>query len=118
MKIEIGFEGRPTEDGRTIASGAFYWEDLPLPVFMLEGFRDMAYDTRRVVGRITELERTGDTIIATLDVDIPPDYVVSIDGADAVVDTVELEDGTFEWFFTSMKIVGGTLIARESWAWE
>lgn len=117
MRVDIGYEGHETEDGRTILPGALTWGELPLPVFNYEG-SGSPYEMRKIIGHIVELERVGNVIQATMDIDIPAGYVLSLDGADADLETVEKEDGSFNVIFKSMRIAGGTLIPEESWAWK
>ncbi len=111
-KSVIAYEGRTTVDKRTIVQGSLYWGELPLPVF-----QQYDYDFRSAdcVGKIVALERVGDTIIATMDIELPSGYVLSLDGEEAVMDHDKNEHS---WLIKSMKIVGGTLIPIESWAWK
>jgi hypothetical protein len=106
--VVIAYEGKATEDGRTILSGALYWEDLPLPVFAFEG-----EGLRNVVGKIVELERTDDgKVVALLSFDMPSGYALSLDGEDA---SISYEFETV--LFSRLRVAGGTLIPRAAWAW-
>lgn len=118
MKVVIGYEGHTTEDGRTILPGALTWGELPLPIFTLGN--DTPYDIRKVVGHITELERVGNEVIATMSIDIPAGYVLSLDGADAEIDYEYsgADDRHPHIIFMSMRIAAGTLIPEEKWAWK
>lgn len=111
-RVVIAFEGRETEDGRTILPGALFWEDLPLPVFAFEG--EGSSGAREVVGKIVKLERTEwGEVVATMSIEMPSDYVLSLDGGDT-----QLEVEGSKITFSKMRICGGTLIPRASWAWN
>ncbi|QDH93127.1 hypothetical protein QDA02_gp38 [Microbacterium phage Margaery] len=53
----LAFEDRETDDGRMIAAGALVWPVLPIA--LLDG------DSRKPLGRVTEITREGNTIRAT-----------------------------------------------------
>lgn len=109
----IAYEGRATTDGRLIELGALYWEELPLPVFGFDNPELIGF--RQVVGKIIDLKRQGNVLLATLDIDLPAGYCLSLDsdGADYVFNK---ESGIMS--ATKMRVCAGTLIPIEAWAWN
>lgn len=107
IPIPFAFEGETTYDGRTIEPGALYWNGLPLPVFS-HG------EDRKVIGSIVDLERVGNTIVATMSIPISDNYALSLDGMDAEITT---KIDPLSVIFSRMRVAGGTIIPREAWAW-
>lgn len=118
----IAYEGVETVDGRTIAPGALWWRDLPLPVFW---FRDETFSrAANCVGLITRLERDRNSVVwAEVDVtgldtrDWPEGFILSLDGDEAVIDFTGTESEP-KWVYRSMRVAAGTLLAKEAWAWK
>jgi hypothetical protein len=111
----IAYEGRKTEDGRIFDLGALYWTKLPLPVLRFEPEGVFRNTAGQIIGLHVVLNGDENEVWATLDTPVSEDYVLSLDGDDAVGDYSEADK---EWRFSKMRIAAGTLIPREMWAWK
>ena len=113
-RVVLAYEGRKTEDGRLILDGALYWDELPLPVFAFQSAESVG--GRNVVGKIVELSRNDrGEVEALMDIEMPSDYILSLDGDSAMFDLIGEPPVVV---FSKMKVRGGTLIPRASWAWS
>lgn len=112
-RVPLAFEGVKTVDGRVVL--ALYWEDLPLPVVIKS---QSTWESVIRVGNIVELERINDVIWADLELkmEMPEDYVLSLDGECGEILTDCYDPGAI--LIQSMKVRGGHLIPRENWAWK
>lgn len=108
------YEGVESKDHRLIMPGALTWDELPLPVFRQ---LDNYYGTMLRVGAIVALRREGNTVWATLDIEMPEDHCLCLDGVNAVVD-FEGTDINPRWVFRSMKVAAATIFPEASWAWH
>lgn len=109
----IAYEGQATKDGRLIEFGALHWNELPLPVLQFDN--PQLLGMRKVVGKIIALERKGKALLATLDIDLPAGYCLSLDGDHS--DIVWDEDRNVV-MIRKMRVRAGTLIPIASWAWN
>lgn len=106
MRTILAFEGIPTIDGRTIESGALYWDRLPL--WVLD-------DACEQVGHITDLEREDSIIWAEVDIKIPEGYVLSLSGGYA---EISVSEEPLRVIFKKLRVCGGMVIPTEQWAWK
>lgn len=65
----IAVEGKPTGDGRMMARGSLHWQDLPIPLGWVK--EDQGEHMGAItVGRVLEMWRDGDNIMARGDIDL------------------------------------------------
>lgn len=73
----IAVEGNPTGDGRMMARGSLYWQDLPITLAWAK--EDQGEHLGAVtVGRVLEIWRDGDNIMARGDIDLGSDEGIEL----------------------------------------
>lgn len=70
MNIEacIAVEGVETKDGRFIANGALTWDTLQ-PVYFLEKYPRAGWNSKRIIGTVERVWRTGALVVAEMRLD-------------------------------------------------